>query len=101
VVGLHGSDIAHGYLVSHLLTRLTVVMIASPMMGAGAFSREREGGTFESLFLSRLANREIIMAKVLAPLVAHCAYGLPLVPLLLCACAALLTLQLCRYAAFH
>jgi ABC-type transport system involved in multi-copper enzyme maturation permease subunit len=64
------------------LTMLIVVMIASPMMGAGAFSREREGGTFESLFLSSLSNREIWMAKILAPLIAHCVYGLSMVPLL-------------------
>jgi ABC-type transport system involved in multi-copper enzyme maturation permease subunit len=64
------------------ITMLIVVMIASAMMGAGAFSREREGGTFESLFLSRLSNREIVMAKLVAPLIAHCVYGLPLVPLL-------------------
>jgi ABC-type transport system involved in multi-copper enzyme maturation permease subunit len=64
------------------LTMLIVVMIASPMMGAGAFSREREGGTFESLFLSSLSNRDIILAKILAPLLANCIYGLPMVPLL-------------------
>jgi ABC-type transport system involved in multi-copper enzyme maturation permease subunit len=64
------------------LTMLIVVMIASAMMGAGAFSREREGGTFESLFLSSLSNGEILLAKIFAPLIAHCVYGLPWVPLL-------------------
>jgi hypothetical protein len=61
---------------------LIIVMIATAVMGAGTFSREREGGTFESLFLSLLSNGEIMRAKVLAPVIACLAFGTPLLPLL-------------------
>lgn len=61
---------------------LIVVMISSAAMGAGAFSRERESGTFEPLLLSVLPSRDIIWGKLAAPLLACCVFALPFVPLL-------------------
>ncbi len=61
---------------------LIVVMLASATMGAGAFSRERESGTFEPLLLSILPSRDIIWGKVAAPLLACAVFALPFLPLL-------------------
>jgi ABC-type transport system involved in multi-copper enzyme maturation permease subunit len=64
-------------------TALFILMVAVPVMGAGAFTRERESGTFESLFLSVLSNREVVIAKIGAPLLSCVLFSTPLLPLLL------------------
>lgn len=62
---------------------LFVEMLASAVMGASAFTRERETNTWESLNLSLLTPAEIIKGKLIAPLLACLVYSLPLWPLLL------------------
>jgi ABC-type transport system involved in multi-copper enzyme maturation permease subunit len=63
---------------------LILILVAMPVMGAAAFTRERESGTFEGVMLSLLSNRDIERGKLLAPLFACAVYGvLPLLPLLL------------------
>ncbi|HVF10219.1 MAG TPA: ABC transporter permease subunit, partial [Abditibacteriaceae bacterium] len=67
---------------------LIAVILVTAIMGAGAFSREREAGTWESLSLSLLSPREIIFGKLLTPLV-MCAYGFVLFLPVLLPCALL------------
>jgi len=74
------------WLLSH--GGLIAVMVVTAIMGAGAFSREREAGTWESLSLSLLSPREIIFGKVLAPLM-MCGYGFVLFLPVLLPCALL------------
>lgn len=63
---------------------LVLLLIATPIMGASAFTRERETGTFEGIMLSLLSNLEIARGKKWATLFACAVYGvLPLLPLLL------------------
>ncbi len=63
---------------------LILLLIATPIMGASAFTRERETGTFEGIMLSLLTNLEIARGKKWATLFACAVYGvLPLLPLLL------------------
>jgi hypothetical protein len=62
---------------------LSVLMLACAVMGASAFTRERENGTWEGLQLSLLPPREVISAKFLAPLIACFYYSLPILPVLL------------------
>ena len=63
---------------------LILLLIATPIMGASAFTRERETGTFEGIMLSLLSNLEIERGKKWATLFACAIYGvLPLLPLLL------------------
>jgi hypothetical protein len=62
---------------------LVVVMIAAAVMGAGAFSREREIGTWEALNLSLLTPHQIIQGKLVAPLMACLVYSAPVWPLLI------------------
>jgi hypothetical protein len=61
---------------------LSVLMLACAVMGASAFTRERENGTWEGLQLSLLPPREVIGAKFLAPLIACFYYSLPILPIL-------------------
>lgn len=65
------------------LIALIVVGLACAVMGAGAFTREREAETWESLWLSRLTPWQIISGKLGAALLACVFYSLPLWPLLL------------------
>ena len=62
---------------------LIAIMLATPMMGAGAFTREREGGTWEALRLSLLSPMQIIIGKLLSPLLACMGYSMIAWPLLL------------------
>lgn len=61
---------------------LVVVMLATAVSGASAFTRERETGTWDGLRLSLLPMTDVIRAKMLAPLIACFYYSLPLLPLL-------------------
>ena len=61
---------------------LIIVMIATPVMGASSFSREREAGTFEGLMMSLLPNSDILRGKALAPLIACVVFSAPLWPLM-------------------
>ncbi|MBV9865585.1 MAG: ABC transporter permease subunit [Abitibacteriaceae bacterium] len=62
---------------------IIVVGLSCAIMGAGAFTREREAQTWEALNLSLLSPRQIITGKLVAPLLACMIYSLPLWPLLL------------------
>lgn len=61
---------------------LLVVMTASAIMGASAFSREREAGTWEAMRLSLLSPREIIGGKSGALLWACGLFSVPFWPVL-------------------
>ncbi|MDF2441305.1 MAG: type transport system permease protein [Abditibacteriota bacterium] len=61
---------------------LIVVMTASAIMGASAFSREREAGTWEAIRLSLLSPREIIAGKSGALLWACALFAVPFWPVL-------------------
>lgn len=62
-----------------------ILVIAAPMMGAAAFTREREAGTWEGLRISLLSAREIIFGKVAAILLTCALLSIPVWPaLLLC-----------------
>ena len=65
------------------LIGLLVVMTAMLIMGASAFSREYETGTWTFLRLSELSARDIISGKLGAMLIACAAFSLPFWPLLL------------------
>ena len=65
-----------------VLIGLLVVMTAMLVMGATAFAREYETGTWTFLRLSELSAREIITGKLGAMLVACLAFSLPFWPLL-------------------
>jgi ABC-type transport system involved in multi-copper enzyme maturation permease subunit len=71
-----------GIWITVTIIGLLVVNIAAAVMGAGAFSHEREGGTWEALQLSLLSPRAIIWGKLLPPLLACIVYSIPLWPLL-------------------
>jgi len=62
---------------------LFVVMLSTAVMGASAFTREREIATWEALNQSLLTPWEIIRGKFVAPLLACLVYSIPLWPLLL------------------
>jgi ABC-type transport system involved in multi-copper enzyme maturation permease subunit len=62
---------------------LFVIALAAAVMGASAFTREREGRTWDALRLSLLAPGEIIGAKLGAILLAFAVYSVPVWPLLL------------------
>ena len=62
---------------------LIAVILAAAIMGAGAFTREREAGTWESLLLSSLTPHDILTAKLGVPLLTCFAYSWPLWPLLI------------------
>lgn len=64
------------------LTGLVMVMMTAPMIGASAWSHERESGTFEPLMLSLLPSRDIVWGKMAGSLLANAAFGLPMYPLL-------------------
>lgn len=71
---------------------LLPVMLTSAILGAMAFSREREAGTWEALRLSLLTPQEIIWGKMSASLLVCLIYSLPLWPLLLM-CVSTVTYQ--------
>ena len=62
---------------------LFLMSLAVPLMSAGALSRERENGTWEMLHLSLMEPRQIILGKVLAPLIIVGGLFLFVAPLLL------------------
>lgn len=62
---------------------LLLVMFATAIMGAGAFTREREQGTWEALNLSLVTPGEIIRGKLGASLLACLVYSIPLWPLMI------------------
>jgi len=62
---------------------LFVVLLACAVMGATAFTREREAGTWEAVNLSLLTPIEIIAGKLLAPLLSCLVFSIPLLPLML------------------
>ena len=64
-------------------TGLFVTLISCGIMGANGFSREHEGGTWESLRLSRLDAREIIGGKFRGIALVCALFSLPVWPLLL------------------
>ena len=57
---------------------LLVGMACLGVVSATSWTREREGGTWESLRLSLLTSREILFAKWLSPLVSFAYYSAPL-----------------------
>lgn len=62
---------------------LALVMCAAASLGASAFAREREAGTWQGLELSLLSPREIVWGKVVAPFLACAAFSVVLWTLLL------------------
>lgn len=76
------SDRQGAWSIVHFLA-LIVITLACAVMGASGFSREREAGTWEGLGLSLLSAREIVTAKLRAPLLAILLYSVPMWPLLL------------------
>jgi ABC-type transport system involved in multi-copper enzyme maturation permease subunit len=62
---------------------IIVVMLATPVMGANAFARERENGTWEGIQLSLLSARDIVMGKLGGSLIACFLFSIPVWPLLL------------------
>lgn len=62
---------------------LLVTVLGCAIMGAGAFTRERESGAWESILLSLLPTHSIMLAKVLSPPLATAFYSLLLWPILL------------------
>ena len=61
---------------------LAAVLLATTIMTAGAFTRERESSTWEALHLSLLSPLEILAGKFAPPLLACFCYSLPLWPVL-------------------
>ncbi|HVF11374.1 MAG TPA: ABC transporter permease subunit, partial [Abditibacteriaceae bacterium] len=76
-------DWREGIWMSVTMIGLVVANIATAVMGAGAFSREREAGTWEGLQLSLLSRRAIITGKLMPPLFSCAVYSLLLWPILL------------------
>jgi hypothetical protein len=72
-----------GIWVAITMIGLISVNVAAALMGAAAFSHEREAGTWEGLQLSLLSPRAIIFGKLLPPVLSCAVYSLPLWPLLL------------------
>ena len=68
---------------SFLFIGLTVLILMCGIMGASAFTREREAGTWESLGLSLLSARTIILGKLLPPIIAAILYSMLAWPILL------------------
>ena len=66
-----------------IFTGLIVTMMAAAVMGSNGFSREREGGTWQSIQLSLLSPGEIIGGKIGASMLACGLFSLPVWPLLL------------------
>ena len=64
-------------------TGLIVTLISCAIMGANGFSREHEGGTWESLRLSMLRPREIIAGKAIGIGLTCLLFSIPIWPLLL------------------
>ncbi|PQV64581.1 ABC-2 type transporter [Abditibacterium utsteinense] len=64
-------------------TALIVSMMSAAVMGSNAFSREREGGTWEGVQLSLLSPGEILRGKIFASLITCALFSLPVWPLLL------------------
>jgi ABC-type transport system involved in multi-copper enzyme maturation permease subunit len=62
---------------------LLAVVVICPLFGAGAFTREREGGTWEGLSLSLLTPAQIVWGKLATPLVICSLVSLALLPMLL------------------
>ena len=65
------------------LVGMTVTLISCAIMGANGFSREHEGGTWESLRLSLLRPREIVRGKVGGIALTCALFSIPIWPLLL------------------
>lgn len=65
------------------ITGLIVTLISCAIMGANGFSREHEGGTWESLRLSLLRPREIVAGKFWGIALTCALFSLPVWPLLL------------------
>lgn len=74
----------HAYWKTTTNLGLVILMMAAALMGANAFTGERQAGTWQALALSRLTSTQIITAKVLAPLLACLVYSIPAWPLLGC-----------------
>ncbi len=62
---------------------LLVLMSATAIMGASAFTRERENGTWPGLLLARLTSGQIIGGKLGASLWASLMFSIPFWPILL------------------
>jgi ABC-type transport system involved in multi-copper enzyme maturation permease subunit len=62
---------------------LFVIALSAAVMGAAAFTREREGQTWNALRLSLLSPDEVISAKLGAILLSFAVYSIPAWPLLL------------------
>lgn len=62
---------------------MIVLMIATAVMGANSFSRERESGTWEGVQLSLLTAREIVLGKLGGSVLTCLIFSLPFWPLLL------------------
>jgi ABC-type transport system involved in multi-copper enzyme maturation permease subunit len=68
------------WVLSYLM--LVLFIVTAAMIGARSFTREREAGTWNGLYLSLLSPREILAGKVLAPLIGCTYYSLPLWPIM-------------------
>ena len=66
-----------------VITGFIVTLIGCVIMGTNGFSREHEGGTWESLRLSLLRPREIVRGKALGIVLTCALFSLPVWPLLL------------------
>ena len=66
-----------------VITGFIVTLIGCVIMGANGFSREHEGGTWESLRLSLLRPREIVRGKALGIVLTCALFSLSVWPLLL------------------
>lgn len=65
------------------ITGLIVTLMSCVIMGANGFSREHEGGTWESIRLSLLRPREIIAGKAVGIGLTCLLFSIPIWPLLL------------------
>ena len=65
------------------MTGLIVTLISCAIMGANGFSREHEGGTWESIRLSMLRPREIVLGKAVGIALTCLLFSIPVWPLLL------------------
>lgn len=64
---------------------LVCIIMASALIGARGFTRERESGTWEGIYLSLMSRREILWGKIGASMLTCACYALPaLIVMALC-----------------
>lgn len=76
-------EVAHANWILFSNIWLFAILLAAPVLGAAAFTREREAGMLTQLFLTRLSRADLLKGKAGGVLLVCAYYSLALAPVLL------------------